>query len=178
MDGQVILLQPLGSALPAAVEERLREGIPLAFGLPAQVAEPLAAPVWALQGTRNQYQGSALLRFLSAVEAPHALRLLGVLDGDAFAEGMNFIFGQATLHGRNTFIALARLNPTYYGQEPDSERFAERALREAVHELGHTFGLHHCSNDCVMRFANSLYEVDVRAPTFCASCRTALDLQL
>ncbi|MFP4344450.1 MAG: archaemetzincin family Zn-dependent metalloprotease [Anaerolineales bacterium] len=178
MDGHVILLQPLGSTLPPVMEERLLKGIPLAFNLPVEVAEVLTAPVWALSGTRNQYQGSALLRFLSTVEAPHALRLLGVLEGDAFAEGMNFIFGQATLHGRNAFIALARLNPTYYGQEPDPERCAERALREAVHELGHTFGLRHCANDCVMRFANSLYEVDVRAPTFCASCRAALDLQL
>jgi archaemetzincin len=178
MDGQIILLQPLGSPLPQAVEERLLGGIPLAFGLPAQVAGALAAPRWALNGTRNQYQGAALLRLLSAVEASHARRILGILDGDAFAEGMNFIFGQATIHGRNSFIALARLNPIYYNQEPGPERFAERALREAVHELGHTFGLRHCPNDCVMRFANSLHEVDVRAPTFCPSCRTALDLQL
>jgi len=35
----------------------------------------------------------------------------------------------------------------------------QRVIKEAVHELGHAFGLTHCENSkCVMHFSNSLQD--------------------
>lgn len=173
-----IVVQPLGDALPDVVKERLRQDILATFGVPVQLTTSVSLPKTAWDSMREQYLGTALLHRLSRLDRPDALRLLGVLDADAYARGLNFCFGQARIRGREAFIALARLRPQYYGQPADPKRFAERAVREAVHELGHTFGLQHCTRDCVMRFANSLVEVDARASSFCPACQTELESAL
>ena len=46
----------------------------------------------------------------------------------------------------------------------------DRIFKEAIHELGHTFGLRHCYNLCVMRSSNSLKETDEKSSKFCNSC--------
>jgi archaemetzincin len=46
---------------------------------------------------------------------------------------------------------------------------------EALHELGHTFGLVHCSNPrCVMYFSSSVRNIDVKTNNFCDSCAMLL----
>jgi archaemetzincin len=73
------------------------------------------------------------------------------------------------------FVALPRLRPSFYGLPEDVDLFRQRALKEAVHELGHTWGLSHCSNvDCVMHFSNTLSETDAKAATFCERCERLL----
>jgi archaemetzincin len=52
-----------------------------------------------------------------------------------------------------------------------------RALTEAVHELGHVYGLDHCERqDCVMWFSNTLTETDRKGSRFCPVCVRALGL--
>jgi len=59
--------------------------------------------------------------------------------------------------------------------KPDKGLFRERILKEAVHELGHTFGLSHCSSpSCVMFFSNSLPGTDRKKSDFCPECRRRL----
>ena len=46
------------------------------------------------------------------------------------------------------------------------------ALKEAVHELGHTLGLAHCPNaKCVMHFSNSLADTDRKGSVLCPVCQ-------
>jgi len=46
---------------------------------------------------------------------------------------------------------------------------------EAVHELGHTYGLGHCGNPrYVMFFSNSLMDTDRKGSEFCPSCKSKL----
>lgn len=59
--------------------------------------------------------------------------------------------------------------------KPNPELFKLRALKEALHELGHTFGLMHCPNSyCVMHFSNSIVDTDMKKAEYCFNCRFKL----
>ena len=102
-----------------------------------------------------------------------ANRLAGVLGQDVVVE--KGIFGQATLNGREAFVALPRLRPSFYGRPEDAALYRERALKECIHELGHTWGLGHCADPrCVMRFSNALRDTDAKGFAFCSQCQGRL----
>jgi archaemetzincin len=168
-----ITLTPMGS-----ISDKLLEGLlaPLSevLGLPCRIADPIPIPANAYDQRRGQYAGHGILVALSRQDTPGAERILGIVDADCYAPGLNFIFGQASLNGRDAFIALPRLRPSFYGQPEDETVFHERVLKEAVHELGHTYGLNHCPDPrCVMHFSNSLYDTDFKDVQFCPRCATA-----
>ena len=97
---------------------------------------------------------------------------------DLTVPGLNFVFGLADPASRGAVISLARLYPEFYGQPRDPGLFKARALKEAVHELGHLLGLGHCPDPaCVMAFSNSLSDTDRKGPEFCARCREFLRKQ-
>ncbi len=126
---------------------------------------------------RMQYRSESILYY--ADELRRKLRveyLLVVANLDAYANGLNFVFGEALL-GRGTAIVYTRrLDPVFYGQPPNNKLFLERLLKESMHELGHAMGLDHCGNPrCVMSFSNSVLEVDAKMPAYCTRC--ALRLQ-
>jgi archaemetzincin len=86
--------------------------------------------------------------------------------------GLNFVFGQATVAGRDAFVALPRLRETSYGRPPNESLYRERVLKEVLHELGHTWGLGHCPDPrCVMYFSNMLADTDAKGLEFCPRCR-------
>ena len=52
-------------------------------------------------------------------------------------------------------------------------------VKEAIHELGHTFGLFHCNNKlCVVYFSNSLYDTDRKGKRLCLDCKNKLRIKL
>ena len=79
------------------------------------------------------------------------------------------------MRGREAVIALPRLRQSFYGLPDDEKLFLARAVKEAVHELGHTYGLGHCPDArCVMHFSNSLRDTDFKSHRFCGACRARI----
>jgi len=50
----------------------------------------------------------------------------------------------------------------------------KRVLKGILHELGHSFGLEHCSNECVMNPPEDIDDWDSRPIAYCDSCMRKL----
>ncbi|MEA3459148.1 MAG: archaemetzincin family Zn-dependent metalloprotease [Chloroflexota bacterium] len=168
-----IVLVPIGRVdqpILKIIGEALSEELDGSFS----VAKALPHPDYAYNEKRAQYLSDAILAQLSQLPLS-ADRLLGIVDLDLYTPGLNFVFGQASLSEREAIIALPRLRQEFYGLPSNEALFHERAIKEAIHELGHTCGLGHCPNSkCVMHFSNSLADTDAKGVSFCPRCRRRL----
>jgi archaemetzincin len=139
----------------------------------ALISETMPIPSEAFNNERKQYRSDIILSSVdSYAEKDKALdRVLGIVDVDIFVPELNFVFGEAECPGKAALISLWRLRPEFYGKAPNMELFLERITKEAVHELGHSLILRHCSNPfCVMYFSNSIFETDRKQSLFCNKC--------
>lgn len=129
--------------------------------------------------TRRQYHSTQLLRQLHDLREADGGKIIGVTELDLFIPIFTFVFGEAQVGGSCAVMSTHRLHQEFYGLPGDRELWLTRAEKEATHELGHAFGLTHCrSFDCVMRFSNSVENVDVRPSEFCGVCSMNLQTKI
>jgi archaemetzincin len=68
-------------------------------------------------------------------------------------------------------VSCYRLEEEHYGLPADEAKLRGRLTKEAVHELGHTFGLGHCEDwRCVMASSHGVERLDVKGAEFCEEC--------
>ena len=142
------------------------------------ITETLPVPEEAFDRRRKQCRSGIILSKIEEyAEKERTLqRILGIIDTDIFVPSLNFVFGEAKCPGKAALISLHRLRPEFHEEKPDVELFMERTEKEAVHELGHTFGLGHCTNPfCVMYFSNSIFDTDRKQSLFCNKCQNKLE---
>jgi archaemetzincin len=134
-------------------------------------------PSEAFSVERSQFLASAILAGMSSPQPGDTVKTLGVTDVDLYVPDLNFVFGLADAARAVAIISLCRLREEFYGLKCDVELFRNRVAKEAIHELGHSFGLAHCQNSqCVMFFSNSLIDTDNKEKDFCPDCRRQLSL--
>jgi archaemetzincin len=125
----------------------------------------------AYDDSRAQYNSTEILRQL--LELPqNGSKILGITSVDLFVPVLTYVFGEAQLDGIASVVSTYRLDNVIYGLPADPVIFYERVLKEAVHELGHSFGLYHCRNlDCAMHASTAVEDIDVKGVFLCDDCR-------
>jgi archaemetzincin len=160
----------VGQVSPAIVEY-LALTLPETLGLACRIRNSPIAVNGAFHAARQQYHSTAILAQLAALEGDDDVKVLGVTEVDLFIPVLTFVFGEAQLGGRTALISVHRLRQRFYGLPDDEALFFGRCEKEALHELGHAFGLVHCRDfECVMHFSNSIEQVDLKSNAFCPAC--------
>jgi len=157
-------------------DQRLLEHVRLhlvrAFGFPVATGDGPGRPAAAYDSRRRQWSSTGILHWLLE-RSTGGGKVLGLTDVDLFIPILTFVFGEAQLGGVAAVVSTARLgDPVEMG---DGRVTCERASKEAVHEMGHAFGLVHCGTPgCVMARSATVRDVDLKRGDLCGDCHTAL----
>jgi archaemetzincin len=155
-----------------AVMEQVRLELAQAYAVPVVRWDTAGRPPDTYDPKRRQHASGKVLAWLLQA-GPPAGKVLGLTDQDLFIPILTYVFGEAQLGGRVAVASTARLREDIglHGER----RFVERVVKEAVHEVGHAFGLVHCHVPrCVMTRAAGVRDVDEKSVELCPRCRRRL----
>ena len=171
----MIYLLPIGDVADDVLGA-VGSGLWRSFGYDTTVLRRLPVPPAAFDPGRKQYNSVALLREVAARVPQGAVKLLGITTEDLFIPMLSFVFGQAQVGGAAALVSLARLHQEFHGIPPNNALLLARAIKECVHETGHTFGLTHCpDNACPMSLSITIRQVDDKGDELCGNCSIRLE---
>lgn len=157
----------------------LADGISKYLHLPTRIENIEFELSFAYDPSRGQYHSTYLMAGLQRFVENEEEKLLAVTEEDLFIPILTFVFGEAQLDGSISIVSSFRLRPEYYGLPVDENLVNERLLKEAIHELGHTFGLVHCLHfNCVLHGSTYAEEIDLKTADFCRNCQRLLGEKL
>jgi archaemetzincin len=166
----VIYLSPIGT-VDKGILDALESSLRRTFGFEVRRMTPLGDPSYSFDAQRNQYSSTMILRELVRHCPADGTRLLAVTAYDLFIPMLSFIYGQAQLDGKVSIVSIARLRQEFYTLPSNQALLLVRLIKEALHELGHTFGLTHCLEKvCPMSLATNIHQLDIKGMDFCNSC--------
>jgi len=170
---RAILVSPLETILPEWLTA-VTESVTAVFGLPTAVATIPVNMKPHYDATRRQYHSTPILAALAEAAPTTAIRILAITRKDLFIPILTHVYGEAQLDGTACIVSTHRLNHWDSSTGPNQVR--DRIVKEAVHELGHTFGLRHCAESgCTMHYCRSVADVDRKSGILCRYCRTLLN---
>jgi archaemetzincin len=166
---------PLALAAETGMEERvliaLSEALESSFPVEVRRVPPVGVPPEAYDAARGQHSAPLVLRALLSDSDPAMPKVLGLVEQDLFIPMLTFVFGQAQLGGRGALVSVARLQQEFYGLPHNEELLIARTCKEAVHEVGHLWGLIHCESPlCAMRLSTTIWNLDMKSARLCAAC--------
>lgn len=122
---------------------------------------------FAFHPERDQYHSSAIIEKL----VDHGGITLAITDVDLYIPILTFVFGEAHVAGHAAVVSYHRLRQQFYGLPADDALTADRLAKEAVHEVGHALGLHHCEDyECVMAASHAVEWLDLKTTRLCDDC--------
>ncbi len=145
------------------------------FGFSTETSSILQDLSFALDDNRNQYHSTAILGRLAANLPPQVVRVLAIAQVDLFIPILTHVYGEAQLGGAACIVSTFRLNEGRSGINI-SQKYIDRIVKEAIHELGHTFNLRHCPEQtCIMHYCRNEEDVDRKSDQLCRYCIIMLE---
>jgi len=164
-----IELQPVGEVHQALITG-LQRDLQDTIGYSVSIEPPVTVPQQAYDAGRDQYLADTIIEEIYPLKGKGSY-LLGVTGVNLFTQGKNFVFGEASPMMETAIISLFLLG----GSSVNDDLLLQRAVKEAVHEIGHLMGMDHCPDgQCVMHFSGSLIDTDVKNRFFCSHCQPRL----
>ncbi len=166
-----IVISPVGG-VSIDMCEQIAHHVQLFFGYQTYVKSLIDNIEFAFDDQRKQYHSTPILTKLTG-EAPEGiLKILAVTEEDLFIPILTHVYGEAELGGTSCIISTCRLHEI--GLETE-ETGCKRLIKEAIHELGHTFNLRHCEEKtCIMHYCRTLKDVDFKSNQYCRYCSVLL----
>src|SRR5271154_6017387 len=165
---KVLQLLPIGDVDAGLIVE-MCPAIEAILSSPCIVLPVRLDPEFAFHRERQQYHSSEILQGMQSFLNLDTWRVLGVAAVDLYIPILTFVFGEAQMGGPCAVVSAHRLRQEFYGLPRDQELFRQRVLKEAVHELGHTVNLTHCSDyQCAMAPSHAVEWIDLKESTLCA----------
>ena len=145
------------------------------YGYPTEVLSLLDDIDFAFQPGRNQYHSTPVLEQLALSAPADAIKVLALVEVDLFIPILTHVYGEAQLGGKACIVSTIRLNEGRSYQNTQ-EPFQSRIVKEAIHELGHTFNLRHCrEHTCLMHYCRDESDVDRKSDQLCRYCKVLLE---
>lgn len=136
-----------------------------------RVIEDTKYPRFAFEPKRNQYYARKIIDRLVCGLPPDCEKMIGITDVDLCTPVLTFVYGEAQLGGDAAIVSLSRLKQEFYELPSDDALLIERLQKVCTHELGHCYGLFHCSDPCcVMYLSNNIVTIDKKKRSFCVRC--------
>ncbi|MEJ2658631.1 MAG: archaemetzincin family Zn-dependent metalloprotease [Desulfobacterales bacterium] len=148
------------------------------FGFHIEIRSLLQDVNFAFDPNRNQYYSTAILEKLAGTLPSQAVKVIAITNVDLFIPILTHVYGEAQLAGKACIVSTFRLKE---GLSPVNipEKFEKRLVKEALHELGHTFNLRHCRDkSCIMHYCRSIWDVDRKSDQLCRYCKILLEDEL
>ncbi len=169
-----IIISPIGDFTPELLD-LIRAEIKQIYGFPTEVVSLLKDLEFSFHPNRNQYHSTPILDQLAQKAPTDALKILAVVQVDLFIPILTHVYGEAQLGGKACIVSTIRLNDGHHSlntQQP----YLGRIIKEAIHELGHTFKLRHCrEHTCLMHYCRNEGDVDRKSDQLCRYCKVLLD---
>jgi len=174
----LVRLLPVGEVEDSLLEY-LRAGIPRILPVRCEISADKLDPAPSYHAERQQHHSSEILQRVHSHARPQDWRLLAVASVDLYIPILKYVFGEAQMGGPCALVSYHRLRQEFYGLDRDHDLLCQRILKECIHELGHTFDLHHCQDyRCAMASAHAVEWIDLREPTLCDSCHAKVEGKL
>ncbi len=182
--GFSVALQPFGK-IDGIIVRQVSAGLTKFFaGITIDIRPTVALPKSAWYKPGKRYRAKKLILYLENYyqynDITQYTRIMGLTTHDiSVTRGRDYdrgVAGYALLGTGPAVVSTSRISR----RGRDHNRFMKQLVKTVIHELGHTFGLKHCSSaGCVMQEIKHNKRLFVTGDTrFCHRCRPTLTQNL
>lgn len=157
-----------------AVLNQVSRGITQQLAVKVTILPEAGLPAFAFYQPRQRYIADSLLVYLKASNKGAAEKIMGITSKDISTKKGDVenwgVLGLGSCPGEACVISTFRA-----GKDKVSyQQYIRRMITLALHELGHTYGLDHCTAEqCLMKDARGKMNLD-DAGVYCGNCQKYL----